>query len=263
MNRIASTFQSLEMRGKKALVPYITPEFPFAGATLPILQALAEAGANLIEVGIPFSDPLADGGTIQRSSEIAISNGATIPKILERVEEFRKKSEIPIVLMGYYNPIYHYGVEKFCRESYSAGVDGVIVPDLPPEEAGELRVSSQRNRLSNIFLIAPTTADARIHTIDEASTDFSYCVSVTGVTGVRDQFESNGSLEHFLGRVKSNAKKKFVVGFGISRREQVERVWQYADGAVVGSALIQAVAESKSSHEAATAARVFVKGLLN
>jgi tryptophan synthase alpha chain len=163
--------------------------------------------------------------------------------------------------MGYYNPIFHFGINQFCSEANSAGVDGLIVPDLPPEEADELMTASKSSQLSNVFLIAPTSADERIRFIDSASTDFSYCVSVTGVTGMRDQFGSNGALEDFLGRVKANTKKKFVVGFGISKREHVERVWHQADGAVVGSALISAISESRSAIEIQQTAKAFLKGL--
>ncbi|MGB2869317.1 MAG: tryptophan synthase subunit alpha [Bacteroidota bacterium] len=261
MNRIHQKFEQLAGDGKKALVPYITPEFPFRGITVPLLSELEQSGADMIELGIPFSDPLADGPTIQHSSEIAIKNGASIPTIFSVVREFRKKGEVPILLMGYINPILRFGIERFVKECSAAGVDGLIVPDLPPEEASALQQASSKASVSNVFLIAPTTTDDRMQKIDAHSTDFSYCVSVTGVTGARAQLGSNGAFDGFLERVKKNVRKKFVVGFGISTVEQVARVWRIADGAVVGSALLSTIGKTASSQEAVAAAGRFIKSL--
>ena len=261
MNGIRKTFESLKVSGAKALVPYITPEFPFKGMTTQLLLALEKAGADLIEVGIPFSDPLADGETIQHSSAIAIENGATIETILKSVSEFRRTSQLPIVLMGYVNPIFHLRYDNFLAACKAAGVDGLIVPDLPPEESSDFVASSERCGVSNVFLIAPTSDEARIREIDELSTDFSYCISVTGVTGSRTQLGHSGDLDTFLARVKRNTMKPFVVGFGISRPEHVQHVWKYADGAVVGSALINAMAKSGSRDDALDAASIFFRSL--
>lgn len=258
MNRIRKTFESLHSAGKKALIPYITPEYPFKGMTTRLLHTLAAAGADMIEVGIPFSDPLADGETIQHSSETAIRNGATIGTILKSVSEFRISSQVPVVLMGYVNPIVHLRFDNFLAASKAAGVDGVIVPDLPPEESSEFVEASERCGISNIFLIAPTSDDARIRSIDELSTDFSYCVSLTGVTGSRSQFGASGDLDSFLLRVKKNTAKPFVVGFGISRPEHVQHVWKYADGAVVGSSLINEMSKAASEADALQAASTFL-----
>jgi tryptophan synthase alpha chain len=240
-NRIASTISGLKQDGKKALIPYITPEYPFKGMTLPLLKRLEQSGADMIEIGIPFSDPLADGPTIQHSSEVALKNGATIRVILQSVIQFRTSSNTPIILMGYFNPILKFGISEFTKAARDAGVDGVIVADLPLEEATELIEESQKVGLSNVFLIAPTSPDERIKKIDQVSTDFSYCVSVSGVTGAREGFGTNGSVDHFLQRVSRVAQKPFVVGFGISNAEHVQRVWQYANGAVVGSALVEKI----------------------
>ena len=261
MNRIAKTFDRLTSAGKKALIPYITPEYPYARSTAAILTALDRGGADLIEVGIPFSDPLADGTTIQRSSEIALANGATVSAILDAVKKYRTGGTRPVLLMGYYNPIFHYGVRQFVAMCRDAGVDGLIVPDLPPEEAGELRKESLSNNISNVFLVAPTTTDDRIRKVDECSSDFSYCVSVTGVTGARNRLGSNDGIDEFLKRVRANVRKRFVVGFGISTPEQVRHVWQYADGAVVGSALVDAIAQSRNPEEAAVTAESFLREL--
>ena len=261
MNRISNKFEQLRSQKNKALIPYITPEFPFKGITVPLLFELEKSGADIIEIGIPFSDPLADGATIQHSSELALKNGANIQKILAEVKEFRKSSELPLILMGYINPVLRFGVRNFFEECSAAGVDGLIIPDLPPEEASEIRIASKEQSISNVFLIAPTTRNERIKKIDDASTDFTYCVSVTGVTGARNQFGTNGSLEHFLQRVRENVKKPFVVGFGISTSDHVKKVWAHADGAVVGSALIDVLSKASNEKEALQKSGQFLRSL--
>jgi tryptophan synthase alpha chain len=258
MNRLRAKFTQLHAKGAKALIPYITPEFPFKGMTLPLLEELEQAGADFVEIGIPFSDPLADGETIQHSSDVALKNGVTIQKILDVVSQFRKRSQLPLVLMGYINPILHRKVDRFLSDCGTSGVDGAIIPDLPPEEASEFKGACDRFGISAVFLIAPTTPDERIRRIDNLSTDFSYCVSITGVTGERAQLGRDDSLGQFLRRVRSNAKKPFVVGFGISKSEHVRMVWEHADGAVVGSALINVLAQASSQGEALKAAREFL-----
>jgi tryptophan synthase alpha chain len=261
VNRIRTVFQQLKSQKRKALIPYITPEFPIAGTTVPLILGLEKAGANLVEVGIPFSDPIADGVTIQHSSHIAIQNGATIHTVLESVKEARQKSEIPIVLMGYVNPILRYGMEKFLHDANQSGVDGVIVPDLLPEESEEWRKLSLKYAVSNIFLIAPTTPAKRIQYLDSISTDFSYCVSVTGVTGARSSFGDAHALETFLQRVKENTVKPFVVGFGISKRDQVAAMCRIADGVVVGSALLRSIENEKTIDSIVTSAGAFLSSL--
>ena len=261
MNRIRTVFQQLQSKKRKALIPYITPEFPIKGTTVPLILGLEKVGASLIEVGIPFSDPIADGVTIQHSSHIAIQNGATIKKVLESVKDARVKSGIPIVLMGYVNPILRYGMERFLADANTSGVDGVIVPDLLPEESEEWRALSSSHGVSNIFLIAPTTPEKRMQYLDSLSTDFWYCVSVTGVTGARSSFGDPQALESFLNRVKENTVKPFVVGFGISKREQVAAMCRYADGVVVGSALLRGIEDGKSVDEVVTSAGAFLSSL--
>lgn len=215
----------------------------------------------MIEVGIPFSDPLADGPTIQRSSQTALRNGVTPPAILESIRQFRAASRVPVILMGYMNPIHRFGVDRFAAAAREAGVDGLIVADLPPEEASGLLTASKQADLSNIFLIAPTTPDERMRFIDGHSTDCSYCVSVTGVTGARRELGTNGSLDRFLERVRVNTTKPFIVGFGISTADQVRAVWRYADGAVVGSALIERMEDAGTPAAAAERAAQFFSSL--
>ncbi len=261
VNRIRTVFQQLQSQKRKAIIPYITPEFPVKGITVPLILGLEKSGASLIEVGIPFSDPIADGVTIQHSSHIAIQNGVTIGSILESVKEARRASEVPLVLMGYVNPILRYGMERFLHDANQCGVDGVIVPDLLPEESDEWRTLSSKHAVGNIFLIAPTTPEKRIRYLDSISNDFSYCVSVTGVTGARSSFGDVHALENFLRRVKENTTKPFVVGFGISKHEQVAAMCRYADGVVVGSALLRSIENEKSIDAVVTIAGAFLSSL--
>ncbi|MCK9409973.1 MAG: tryptophan synthase subunit alpha [Bacteriovoracaceae bacterium] len=260
MNRISLKFQEYQKLKKAVIVPYISPEFPVKGSTVPLILALERSGASMIEVGIPFSDPLADGPTIQHSSEIAIKHGVTLTKVLELVKEARTHTSIPIILMGYVNPIMSYGFDRFFEAAAAAGVDGLIVPDLPPEESDDFRTQCKKHGLSTIFLIAPTSPDKRIRYIDSLSTDFSYCVSVTGVTGARTSF--GGNFDDFLGRVKKNTSKPFVVGFGIKSKEQVDRIASTANGVVVGSALLQAMEGKTTVEDAAAAASKFLSSLM-
>jgi tryptophan synthase alpha chain len=261
VTRIREKFQQLRREQKNGLIPYLTPEFPVRGTTVPLALALAEAGADIIELGVPFSDPIADGPTIQHASTVALRNGVTLKKVLSLAHAIRMKNQVPIVLMGYYNSFLHYQLRRFFKDACSAGIDGVIVPDLPPEEAAEMMAAARENDIGITFLIAPTTVVDRIRRIDRLSTDFSYCVSVTGVTGARKSLGEKKQLESFLKRVEKNARKPFVVGFGISRREQVREVCQYADGAVVGSALIKAMEHCMSVKGAVRAGERFFQSL--
>lgn len=261
MNRIQKVFLDLQERNQKALIPYITPEFPVAEITEPLITALEKSGASMIEVGVPFSDPIADGPTIQASSHKAIQNGATLERILTQINEVRGKTTIPLLLMGYFNTFYHYGVERFLQEAVRCGVDGLIIPDLLPEESEHFRTLCAQYGISNVFLVAPTSSDERIRFVDSISTDFSYCVSVTGVTGTRNSLGSGDDIEEFLQRVRRNSKKPFVVGFGVSTSEHVAMLSQYADGVVVGSALIQQMAKCSTVSEAIEAATMFFRSL--
>jgi tryptophan synthase alpha chain len=239
MGRIANTFKELRKRDAKALVTFITAGDPDLVTTAEIVQDLAEAGADIIELGVPFSDPMADGPTIQLSSERAIAAGTTLTKILEMVRAVRKTTEIPIILMGYYNPVFCYGMERFVEDAVESGVDGVLLVDLPPEEAeseGFSALARQRG-LDVIFLLAPTSDEVRIGTVVKRGRGFLYYVSVTGVTGARKDVSS--SLGSEVQRIRSATDMPLVVGFGISDPCQACAAALHGDGAVVGSALVK------------------------
>ena len=240
MSRITAVFKG----GHKALIAYITVGYPDIDATPGIVEALAESGCDIIELGIPFSDPLADGATIQKSSHQALQQGTTPTTCLEAAARISKKVSVPLVFMTYYNPVLNYGLEKFCQSCTKAGIHGLIVPDLPPEEGGELETVTRQNDLDLIYLLAPTSTEARIDMAAARSRGFLYLVSLTGVTGARDTLPAE--LESFVSRVKQKAKQPLCVGFGVGTAEQAKRVANIADGVIVGSRLIQLIEEDPS-----------------
>jgi len=236
MSRIQAKFAELKKSGEAALIPFITAGDPDLHTTLKILYALEKGGADCIELGIPFSDPTADGPTIQRSSQRALKNGISLPRILRLVQTFRRLSELPLILFGYFNPFFRYGLEDFCRQAAKAGVDGVLCVDLPPEESGELKRWTDAQGLDLIFLLSPTSGDDRLRQVARVGRGFIYYVSVTGVTGARRSFD-NG-LRAQVGRVRHATALPVAVGFGISTPKQAAWIGEFADGAVVGSALV-------------------------
>ncbi len=234
MSRIASVFNQ---PGHTALIPYITVGYPSIEATLEVVPLLARCGCDIVELGIPFSDPLADGVTIQKASFRALQNGITPQICLDVARKLSKQVDIPLVFMTYFNPVFSYGLEKFCRACKRSGIDGLIIPDLPPEEGSELEAITQKQDLDLIYLLAPTSTEGRIRLVAEKSRGFIYLVSVTGVTGARDRLPAD--LEAFVARVRQIASQPLCVGFGISAPEQARRVARVADGVIVGSRLIQ------------------------
>jgi len=243
LNRITQTLNALTEKNNKALVCFLTAGFPTIDATIPIVLEIEKGGADIIELGMPFSDPLADGPIIQASSQQAIKNGITLNRILEQVKDIRKYSKIPLVLMGYLNPILRYGQMRFFVDAAKAGVDGIILPEVPLEESNRFLAHTRKYHLADILLVSPATSDKRIRNIDKATSGFLYCVSTTGVTG-----RSNiGNIESYVKRVKQNAKKNPVlVGFGIRTPEDARRIAQHGDGVIIGSALIQRIARGDS-----------------
>ncbi len=241
MSRIEKVFAD---KNKKALIGYVTVGYPSIEATLEIVPALAENGCDIIELGIPFSDPLADGPIIQKSSYEALQNGITPQKCIETARKLRKNIDTPLIFMGYYNPVLHYGVEDFCRQCARAGIDGLIIPDLPPEEGVELEQAASANMIDLIDLLAPTSDDERIDIVAEKSTGFIYLVSITGVTGSGTELPPE--LENFVTRVRRKTSKPLCVGFGITNPEQAKRVASVADGIIVGSKIITLIEEDPS-----------------
>jgi tryptophan synthase alpha chain len=238
-------------------MPYLTMGYPRRDSALALVPVLVEAGADLIELGIPFSDPLADGATIQATAQQALANGMTLSLCLEQAAALRRQGvEIPLVLMGYYNPIFQMGLDRFAHLATTAGIDGLIVPDLPPEEAGDLRSTLDARGIDSINLLSPTSDDERVRLVTAQTSGFAYLVSLTGVTGARDHLPAH--LESFVARVRSTTDLPLAVGFGISTPAQAARVAHVADGVIVGSALLKAIGASKEPVEAA---RAFIASL--
>ena len=241
MTRIEKRFAQLKSDGGKAFIPYVTAGDPSLEITLELVLALEKAGADLIELGVPFSDPIADGPVIQRATDRALRNGVTLQKVLKLGENIRKKSEIPLILFSYFNPLLNHGLERLAKDAVSMGFDGVLASDLTLEESGPFVRTMRGAGLNTIFLVAPTSSEERMKRIAEASTGFLYPVSRTGVTGERQELAAD--LKEFLRTLRSYTKMPIAVGLGISRPEQVQAVWQEADGAIVGSAIVKEIEE--------------------
>jgi len=241
VSRIAQRFEELACSGEGALVPFIVAGDPDMDTTLRVMAALTAAGADVLELGVPFSDPLADGPVNQAAYNRALRSGATVEGVLALVARFRAESDAPVVLMTYSNPIAQYGWDKFAGAAAQSGVDGVLVTDLPPEEAEVWLPQARAASLDTIFLLAPTSPDDRIALVSQLATGYVYCVSRLGVTGARDQLPPEA--RRLVERVRAKVDIPVVVGFGISRPEQVRAVCGFAEGAVVGSALVSLIAE--------------------
>ncbi|MFQ3548212.1 MAG: tryptophan synthase subunit alpha [Armatimonadota bacterium] len=247
MKRIIDKFAELASRNEKALICFLTGGDPDFELSEGLVQKVAEAGADIIEIGVPFSDPLADGPSIQASTFRALSNGASVSKVLASVKKIRETCDVPIVLMSYFNPVRAYGVESFAKDAKNAGADGVIMTDLPPEEAYEWKKAADENNLATIFLIAPTSTEERLNLGAKMASGFIYCVSRTGVTGARQDVPTE--LKDLVDLIKSKTKTPVVIGFGISKPEHVKQVSSFADGAVVGSALVNIVSNNLENRE--------------
>ncbi|MDD5222726.1 MAG: tryptophan synthase subunit alpha [bacterium] len=263
MNRIDQSFSRLKAQQKKALITYITAGDPDLETTVRITLELEQRGADIIELGIPFSDPLADGATIQAASTRALNRGTTLKAILSAVGKIRRRSQIPLVLMGYLNPILALGSERFFTRAAAAGVDGVIIPDLPAGEMARISRESRRRGIAPIFLVAPNTPEERIKIICRESRGYIYCVSVKGVTGARTKLPR--TIGSMVMRVKSFSALPVVVGFGISTPDQARWVCSpaggKADGVVVGSALVKIIEKSRDRKRMLSALADFTRGL--
>ncbi len=257
--RIQQAFAAMKRQGRTGLVLYVTVGFPDVKTTLELAPALERAGAAIIELGVPFSDPLADGATIQKASFHALAQGVTLRTCLETAATLRRGGvALPLIFMGYYNPILAMGIQEFVDQCKACGVDGLIVPDLPPDESVPLREAAAAKDIDLICLLAPTSTDKRIAEACATASGFIYCVSLAGVTGARSQVSEEGL--RLVGRVRRHTKLPIAVGFGISLREHVEAVGRYAEAAVVGSALVSAI-DNAAPGQAVTQAVKFVREL--
>lgn len=253
MSRIDSVFSQ---PGRKSLIPYVTVGYPSIEDTLKVVPLLAGSGCDIVELGIPFSDPLADGATIQKASFHALKNGVTPTICMEVARELSRKVSIPLVFMTYFNPVFNYGLERFCDDCVNSGVDGLIIPDLPPDEGSELEAISRRRNIDLVYLLSPTSTKRRINLVADKSRGFIYLVSVTGVTGARNSLPAD--LQAFVARVKQVAEQPLCVGFGISTPEQARQVADVADGVIVGSRIVQFM---EAGDESMVQLRSFMKEL--
>lgn len=261
MNRIDARFAALKETGRKALIPFFTAGDPSLEATVPVMHALVTAGADVIELGVPFSDPMADGPTIQRSSERALWRGAGMTYVLDAVRTFRARDEAtPVVLMGYLNPIDIRGADTFARQAAAAGVDGVLLVDLPPEEAGDFRVAFDAAGIALVLLASPTTTDARIEALCAGAQGYLYYVSFAGVTGAADRLDTAEASAR-LRTIRAASRAPVVAGFGIRDAASAAAMAVDADGVVVGSALVEALDGATSAEAAATRAQAFLAPL--
>lgn len=251
-DRLGAMFAATSAAGRPAVIAFVPAGWPERDATVAIVRAAVEGGADAVELGMPFSDPLADGVTNQRAYQQAIENGFTLELLLDAVREARAGGVgVPLLLMGYSNPLFAYGASKFVQDAADAGLDGLILVDLPPEEAAEIEPPARAAGLHMVYLLAPTSTDERIALVATHGSGFIYCVSVTGVTGARPQ--PSEELPAFVGRVRERTDLPLAVGFGISRREHVVEVGRIADAVVVGSALVNAIADAPRDERSAAA----------
>jgi len=245
--RMKATFDRLKREKKKAFIPYVMTGDPALKHTEALLHILEKCGADLVELGVPFSDPLADGPTIQRAAERALAGGTTLLKVIRFVRTVREKISIPIVLMTYYNPVFKYGEIKFINDAVRAGVDGVIVPDLPPDEADDFIRTARDKGLDTVFLLAPTSTTERVKLVSGSSSGFVYYVSMTGITGSRLKIDS--SIKNMIQKIRRVSSLPVCVGFGVSTPEEAKKVSNVADGVIIGSAIVRKAHEEPERFE--------------
>lgn len=259
MSRIQKRFDWLKSKSEKALVAFITAGDPDLATTRELFSVIEEGGADIIELGVPFSDPLADGPVIQAASQRSLKSGTTLKKIVQLVSDIRKSSQLPIVLMTSFNPVFVYGQESFVKDAVEAGVDGVIIPDLPPEEAGEFDELAKAQNLDMIHLLAPTSTPDRVEMVGAKSRGFIYYVSLTGVTGTRDSLAQG--VEEKVAAIKQATELPVLIGFGISGPEQAKAVSKYSDGVIVGSAIVRMIEETPEPAERMEKLKGFVRSV--
>lgn len=259
MNRIDKKFKELKRENRKAFIAYVTCGTPDIDTSKKIVKILAESRVDLIELGMPFSDPLADGPTIQEASEEALKNKVTLEKLLFLAKDLRKTIDLPFVIMSYYNPIFHYGIRTFLADVKKSGIDGLIIPDLPPEEASQMEMFARNKELATIYFISPTSTDKRIKNTIKHSGGFIYYLSLTGVTGARRTLPDK--IKKDIKKIKELTKKPVCVGFGISNVKQVKEICKVADGVIVGSAIINRIHQAKSKDKMLKSVKSFVSRL--
>ncbi|MBI5198946.1 MAG: tryptophan synthase subunit alpha [Nitrospirae bacterium] len=259
MNRIEKRFKKLNTQNRKALIPYIMAGDPDIKTTEELILEIERSGGDLIELGVPFTDPLADGPVIQKAHYRALKNKVTLRNVLDFVKRIREKTTIPLVLMTYYNPIFKYGDEDFIKDAVTSGVDGVIIPDLPFEEAKDFIKTSKMNGLDTIFLLAPTSTPERISMITNASRGFIYYVSITGITGAK--IEGIDQIKNSLEKIREVTDKPIAVGFGISTAVEAKKISEWADGIIIGSAIVRVIEENLGSPSIVNKVGEFVKTL--
>jgi tryptophan synthase alpha chain len=259
VSRIQKRFDWLNSKSEKALVAFITAGDPDLNTTKELFSVIEEGGADIIELGVPFSDPLADGPVIQAPSQRSLKSGTTLKKIIQLVHEIRQSSQLPIVLMTSFNPVFVYGQEVFVKDAVEAGVDGVIIPDLPPEEAGDFDKLAKARNLDVIYLLAPTSTPDRIEMVGAKSRGFIYYVSLTGVTGTRDSLAQN--VEEKVTRIKQATSLPVLIGFGISGPEQAKAASKCSDGVIVGSAIVRMIEECPDPAERKEKLKLFVRSV--
>jgi tryptophan synthase alpha chain len=257
VSRIQKRFDWLKSKSEKALVAFITAGDPDLATTQELFSVIEEGGADIIELGVPFSDPLADGPVIQSASQRSLKSGTTLKKIIQLVRDIRKSSQLPIVLMTSFNPVFVYGQEAFVKDAVDAGVDGVIIPDLPPEEAGEFDALAKPKNLDMIHLLAPTSTPDRVEMVGAQSRGFVYYVSLTGVTGARDSIAAG--VEDKVTQIKQATSLPVLIGFGISGPEQAKAASGFSDGVIVGSAIVRMIEETPDPAERKEKLKVFVR----
>ena len=260
MSRIAEAFETLRREGRRGFVPFVTTGDPDVMTTRALVVELARAGATVVELGVPFSDPVADGPTIQRASERALREGAGIREALYVVADARRETQVPVVLFSYFNPLLQFGIGRLAEECVRVGVDGVLATDLVPEESADFNATLTRHGLDQIFLVAPTTSDARLRSIAARASGFVYAVSRAGVTGARTDLSSEAA--RLVARVREVTDLPVAVGFGISTPEHVAEVWTYADAAVVGSALVAEIEKHGGGADLVARVGDFARALL-
>lgn len=259
MNRLELRFEDLRRKGEKALIAYIMAGDPSLQETESLVLELEKAGTDIVELGVPFSDPIADGPVIQQAAERALRSGTSLRRILDTVASLRSRTQIPIVLMAYYNTIHAMGEAAFCRQAVAAGVDGLIVPDMPPEEAGELEQVARHGGPALIFLLAPTSTGGRRDQVARHSSGFVYYVSLTGITGAK--LTDLEDVRRNVGKIRRATKLPVAVGFGIATPEEAARVADFADGVIVGSAIVRQIAEHQHAQNMPVRVGEFVRSL--